>query len=172
MLDVVRLPGVISGSAVPIGTLFYSRHFPGTSVPGFHMPPLRGWGDPSLEAHEWSHRLWLFGYCDLPRARRPRYCRRDTGSTVSPELSFRRRSGFIGTSFERRLTNKKKTGLVGPASSASSWMRLHHSAARLALRECIYAPQAGHRDRKIWRGKRKPTMCWVQATCHASVCFD
>jgi len=29
---------------------------------------------------------------------------------------------------------KKKTGLVGPASSASSWMRLHRSAARLALR--------------------------------------
>jgi len=29
---------------------------------------------------------------------------------------------------------KKKTGLVGPASSASSWMRLHHSAARQALR--------------------------------------
>jgi hypothetical protein len=29
---------------------------------------------------------------------------------------------------------QKKTGLVGPASCASSWMRLHHSAARLALR--------------------------------------
>ena len=46
---------------------------------------------------------------------------------------------------------KKKTGLVGPASSASSWMRLHHSAARLALRGCIYAPQADHRSKDLAR---------------------
>jgi len=45
---------------------------------------------------------------------------------------------------------KKKTGLVGPASSASSWMRLHHSAARLALR-VLFSPQASPQIEKSHR---------------------
>jgi hypothetical protein len=43
---------------------------------------------------------------------------------------------------------KKKTGLVGPASSASSWMRLHHNAARLALR-VVLCSSGESTDRKI-----------------------
>ena len=51
-------------------------------------------------------------------------------------------------------TEKKKTGLVGPASSASSWMRLHHSAARLALR-VLLCSSGESADRKI--GRREET---------------
>jgi hypothetical protein len=36
--------------AVPAGLAFYLRAFPGTAVPGFHMPPLRGWRSVNANA--------------------------------------------------------------------------------------------------------------------------
>ena len=56
------------------------------------------------------------------RARRPRDSRRG------------RRRYFALRGLRGAAKARKKTGLVGPASSASSWMRLHRSAARLVLR--------------------------------------
>ena len=54
----------------------------------------------------------------------------------SRALTCRRLAGVrsMGTYGFAARAETKKTGLVGPASSASSWMRLHHSAARPALR--------------------------------------
>jgi hypothetical protein len=46
---------------------------------------------------------------------------------------------------------KKKTGLVGPVSYASSWMRLHRSAARLALEGAIELLRRVHRSQDLAR---------------------
>jgi hypothetical protein len=64
---------------------------------------------------------------------------------------------------------KKKTGLVGPASIASSWMRLHRSTARLArgcctgwvrtrpvARQCLLKPNSDRRSTSKIR-KREET---------------
>jgi hypothetical protein len=66
---------------------------------------------------------------------------------------------------------QKKTGLVGPASSASSWMRLHHSAARLAPRVLLCSSGASPQIERSVRQER-PTKASVQAICHASSRFS
>jgi len=53
-------------------------------------------------------------------------------SALRSPFDFAQDGLWKGRTFHDRPPHKKKTGLVGPAFPASSWMRLHLSTARLA----------------------------------------